>query len=121
MKKSILAISALILCAIIAALIRFVSVAPVGAYGGIDSPDKKFTALASSLEGEKFWGGKYNCYEFTIKATNGELICHYRLDDPPQPLSDWYNDSAQLILWATNSSSVTYNFKGGHLNLRVNP
>ncbi len=74
-----------------------------------------------SLEGQRFWGGKRSYYEFTIKTTNGDLICHYKLDNPPPPLSDWYDDGDHLIVWETNSSSVTYNFKGGHLNLSVTP
>jgi hypothetical protein len=123
MKKTSLIIGALVICALIGALVRFISVAgsSMGAGGGVDSPDKRFLAEAMSFEGEKFWGGKFTYYEFTIKTTNGDLICHYKLHDPPQPLSDWREESEHLIQWATNNSSVTYNFKGGHLNLSVNP
>ena len=74
-----------------------------------------------SFEGEKFWGGNFTYYKFTIKASGGELICHYKLDNPPQPLSDWREESEHLIQWATDSSSVTYHFNGGHLNLSVKP
>jgi len=78
-------------------------------------------AEAMSREGEKFWGGKMSSYEFTITSTNGNLISHCILNDPPRPLSDWYNDGDHLILWETNNSSVTFNFTGGHLNLSVKP
>jgi hypothetical protein len=121
MKKPILYISTVLVFALIWVLIRFISTLPIGAGRGINSPDQKLIAEAMSLEGQRFWGGKRSYYEFTIKTTNGDLICHYKLDDPPQPLSDWYNEGEHLIIWATNSSSVTYNFNGGHLNLSVTP
>src|SRR5690242_17279606 len=117
MKKAIRFVCALIVCALIAAFVRFIQVSGFsGAGGGTDSPDKKFIAEAMSIEGEKFWGGKFAYYEFTIKGTNGAVIRHCKLEDPPLPLSDWYNESQQLIIWATNNSSVTYHFNGGHLS-----
>ena len=121
MRKSIPYISTLLVFALIFVLFRFIASVPAGAGRGINSPDGKFIAEAMSLEGEKFWGGKMSYYEFTIHSTNGDLICHCRLNDPPQPLSDWYNDGDHLILWETNNSSVTFNFKGGHLNLSAKP
>ena len=55
MKKRVLVVGAVIVCALIGAFIRFCIVAgnSVGAGGGIDSPDKKFIAEAMSFEGEK--------------------------------------------------------------------
>ena len=121
MKKTICIIGTLIALTLVGALIRFVNAAGIGAGGGKDSPDKAFLAEAMSFEGEKFWGGKYSYYEFTVKTSDGQRICHYTIPDPPEPLSDWREESSQLIQWATNSSSVSYNFDGGQLILRVIP
>jgi hypothetical protein len=89
--------------------------------GGANSPDARFIAVGGTLEGEKFWGGKYTCYEFMIKTKTGVLISYHKLDNPQQPLVNWREDGDHLIQWATNSSSVTYNFTGRHLTLSVTP
>jgi len=89
--------------------------------GTVASPDKRFVAVGGTLEGEKFWGGKYTYYEFSIKTRTGDLISSDKLDNPQRPLVDWRGNGEHLIQWSTNSSSVTYNFTGGHLTLSVNP
>ena len=89
--------------------------------GGAISPDKQFLAVGGTVEGEKFWGGKYTYYEFTIQTRTGDLVSYYKLENPPPPLADWREDGERLIQWDTNSSSVTYNFTGGHLTLSVKP
>ena len=123
MKKPIRKIGIVIILIFVAAFVRGFKVAinSGGAGGGAISPNKRFLAVGESFEGEKFWGGKYTFYEFTIESTNHHLISHCKLDNPPPPLADWREDGDRLIQWETNSSSVTYNFNGGHLTLSVNP
>jgi hypothetical protein len=89
--------------------------------GGAISPKKNLLAVGESFEGKRFWGGQYTYYEFSIKTTNDDVICHYKLENPPLPLADWREDGDKLIQWALDSSSVTYNFNGGHLTLSVKP
>jgi hypothetical protein len=122
MKKTIPVVS-LIVLTLAGALFRFVNIAghSGGAGGGANSPNNKFLAAAMSFEGEKFWGGKYSYYEFTLTSSNGQQIYHSIIEDPPKPLSDWREESDRLIHWSPDSSSVDYAFNGGHLILSVTP
>jgi hypothetical protein len=126
MRKPIRIVAIVILLTFTGTMMRWWHVAnnSLGAGGGgVFSPDEKLVAEAASFEVEKFWGGKCYYYEFSIRATNGNVICKNKLDldKPHKPLSNYYGDSAQLIIWDTNSSSVIYNFNGGHLTLSVTP
>ena len=117
--RKIVTVVSLIVLTLAGVLFRFVSIAGVGAGGGQNSSDKKFLAEAGSFEGEKFWGGKYSYYEFTVVSSDGQRICHYIMEDPPKPLSDWREESPHLIHWSPDNSSVDYAFNGGHLILSV--
>jgi hypothetical protein len=102
-------------------LIRFVQVllSGSGSGNGVESPDKKYLALASDFHGKKFWGGTHNYYEFTVQTAEGRHLQHVVMDEPLQGMISWReNDSIQ---WTSNSSSVTYTFKGGQLTLSVLP
>ena len=94
-----------------------VQIGPMGCGRGAESPDKKFLAEASDLYSERFWGGTHNYYEFTITTAEGGRVHHIVMDEPPQGMIDWREDG--LIQWASNSSSVTYTFKGAQLTLNV--
>jgi len=113
-KKSAILIATLLLLGI---LIRMVQVGPTGGGRRAESLDKKFLAAASDLYSERFWGGTHNYYEFTIKTPEGGRVHHIVMDEPPQGMIDWREDG--VIQWASNSSSVTYTFKGALLTLNV--
>jgi hypothetical protein len=112
--KSAVLIATLLLLGI---LIRFVQIAPTGGGNGAESPDQKFLALASGLYSKRFGGGTHNYCEFEIKTAGGGRIHHIVMDEPPQGMIDWREDG--VIQWASNSSSVTYTFKGALLTLNV--
>jgi hypothetical protein len=117
-KKTVILIVSLLL---LVTLIRFVQVT-LGSVGGgrsAESPDKKFLALASDFYNERFWGGTHRYYEFTIETVGGGRVHHILMDEPPQGMIEWREDG--LIQWASNSSSVTYTFKGAQLTLSVSP
>jgi hypothetical protein len=118
-KKPTLAILALIS---LGSLLRFgcMAVGSTGGGSGLESPDKKFLALASDLYNKKFWGGTHSYYEFTIQTAEGQRIQHLLMDEPPEGMISWRGE-AGLIEWTADSSSVTYSFKGTKLTLRVTP
>src|SRR5258708_24039344 len=86
---------------------------------GAESPDKRFLAHAEGFYTTRFWGGKCNYYEFTIRSATGRRIHHLVMDEPPQGMISVRQDD--WIHWAADSSSVTYSFKGTQLTLSVNP
>lgn len=117
-KKTTLIILAFIL---LGGFLRFGCVAldSIGGGRGLESPDKKFLALASDFYEKKFWGGTHNHYEFTIQTPGGQRIQHVLMDEPPQGMIGWRENGS--IQWAADSSSVTYSFKGTQLTLSVKP
>jgi hypothetical protein len=117
-KKSVLIIVVILL---VGTLIRFFQVASASIGGGrsAESPDKRYTADASFFHEKGFWGGTNNGYEFTVKTAEGRRVQHIVMDEPPQGMINWRDDGS--IQWTSNSSSVTYSFKGGQLTLSVIP
>jgi hypothetical protein len=115
-KKSAILIATLLL---LGTLIRFAQVALNSSGGGrmAASPDSKFLALASDFHQKRFWGGTHNYYEFTVKTAGGGRVHHIVMDEPPQGMIDWREDGG--IQWVSDSSCVTYTFKGGQLTLNV--
>jgi hypothetical protein len=114
-KKTAKCIATIVLLAI---LFRFFLIAPSGGGRGVESPNKRFLAQVSDLYRKKFWGGKYNYYEFELKTADGDVIDHVVMDEPPQGMTSWRYEGE--ILWSSNSASVTYTFKGGRLTLDTN-
>ena len=116
-KKSAILIVTLVL---LGTLFRFIQVSlnSFGVGRAAKSPDKKYFAHAFDFYNQKFWGGTHNYYEFTIEMAGGGRVHHLVMDEPPQGMTSWREDG--LIQWASNSSSVTYIFKGAQLTLEVN-
>ena len=100
---------------------RIVHVFPYPQGGGQyrESPDKKFTASASSMIDRFFFGGERQYYEFEVEAASGRQIRRIVIDEPPEGMIEWREEGS--IEWAIDSSSVTYSFKGTRLVLIINP
>jgi hypothetical protein len=93
--------------------------APSGGGRETVSPDKKYIARAYDYFGKGSGGGTNNYYEFSVRTAEGRPVQHIVMDEPPQGMIDWREDG--LIQWTSNSSSVTYGFKGGQITLSVLP
>jgi hypothetical protein len=117
-KKTTIILLALLVLAVLARFAQ-VTFGSMGEGNGVESPDKRFLAHAQSFYTTKFWGGKRNYYEFTIKSAAGRRIHHLVMDEPPQGMISVRQDD--WIKWAADSSSVTYTFKGTQLTLSINP
>lgn len=121
MKKCIIILAVLFVLLLGAAGYRFVQVLPYPMGGGQykESPDKRFTAHASSLTDRSFFGGERRYYEFSIEAGPRQRVRRLVIDEPPEGMIDWRDEGT--IQWATDGSTVTYNFKGTQLILTNAP
>jgi hypothetical protein len=119
-KKFIISLVAVALIALAAAY-RFVQVLPYPQGGGRyqESPDKRFTAHASSLTDCSFFGGERSYYEFTIESEPRLRVRRMVIDAPPEGMIEWREEGT--IQWAADNASVTYSFKGTQLTLSVTP
>lgn len=120
MKKKTIVMLALLIMLVFAAGYRFVYVFPYPIGGGQyrESPDKKFTASASSMVDRFFFGGVRHYYKFEIEDASHRQIRRIVMDDPLEEMIEWREEG--LIEWAIDSSSVTYSFNGTKLILLVN-
>jgi hypothetical protein len=120
-KKCIIIFLVLVAVLFLAAGYRFVQVLPYPMGGGQykESPDKRFTAHASSLTDRSFFGGERRCYEFTIETGPRQRVRRLVIDEPPEGMIGWRDEGT--IQWAADSSAVTYSFKGTQLILTNTP
>lgn len=121
MKKKVIVILALPVILVLAAIYRFVQVLPYPMGGGQykESPNKQFTAHASSLTDRYFFGGERRYYEFTIEAGLRQRVRRLVIDEPSEGMIGWRDEGA--IQWAADSSAVTYSFRGTQLILTNKP
>lgn len=121
MKNTFIVITILAVLLMLAAGYRFFQVLPYPMGGGQlkESPDKRFTAHASSLTDRYFFGGERSYYEFTIEAEPRQRVRHIVIDAPPEGMIGWRNQGT--IQWAADSSAVTYSFGGTQLILSTKP
>jgi hypothetical protein len=121
MKKIIIIIAVSLTMLVLAVGYRILHVFPYPMGGGQyrESPDKKFTASASSMIDRFFFGGERRYYEFEIAAGSRHEIRRIVIDEPPEGMIDWRDGGS--IEWEADSSSVTYSFRGTKLILSVEP
>src|ERR1051325_5597974 len=81
---------------LVTAIVRFAQVAfgSMGEGRGADSPDKKFSAKATSWYCKRFWGGVHNYYEFTVQSAQGQRVHRVLMDEPPQGMVGWREDGS---------------------------
>jgi hypothetical protein len=120
-KGTVIAIVVFAVLLPLAAGYRFLQVLPypMGEGQYKESPDKRFTAQASSLVDRRYFGGERRYYEFTIEAGNRQRVRRIVIDEPPEGMMGWRSDGA--ISWAADGSAVTFSFKGTLLTLSVTP
>jgi hypothetical protein len=122
-KKKIIVIAVIAVPAVLllATAYRFVQVFPYPMGGGQyrESPDKRFTAQASSLTDRSFFGSERRYYEFTIEAGPPQRVRRVVIDEPPEGMIGWREQGT--IQWAADSSAVTYTFGGTQLILSTKP
>jgi hypothetical protein len=120
-KKCIIIYLVLVAVLLIAAGYRFLQMLPYPMGGGQykESPDKQFTAHASSLTDRSFFGGERNYYEFIIEAGPRQRVRRLVIDEPPEGMIGWRDEGT--IQWAEDSSTVTFSFKGTQLILTNAP
>jgi hypothetical protein len=121
MNKKIIVVVVLAVLLLLAAGYRLLQVLPYPMGGGMckESPDKRFTAHASSLTDLHYFGGVRCYYEFTIESAQRQRIRCIVIDEPPDGMIGWREEGE--IQWAADSSSVTYTFKGTRLIMSVTP
>ncbi len=121
MRKKVIISVGLVALLFFAVVYRFVQVLPYPQGGGRyqESPNKRFTAHASNLTDCSFFGGEKSYYEFTIESEPPLRVRRMTIDAPPEGIIEWRDEGT--IQWASDSSSVTYNFKGTQLTLSVTP
>jgi hypothetical protein len=114
----------LILLAVIclAAAIRLVQIIPYPLGGGAykASPDKRYTAWADTLTDQHFLGGEVQYYEFRIRQGDspmGTIVRKVTIDKPGEGFISWRTDGQ--IVWAADSSTVTFNFGRTRLTLEL--
>ncbi|MGI9239962.1 MAG: hypothetical protein ACR2RV_04130 [Verrucomicrobiales bacterium] len=91
------------------------SVYPLGGGRELVSPNGKFTAHASDLMDESFWGKREDFYEFRINRANGSLVREVTMDSPPEGTIGWRNRGE--IDWESDSSAVTFSFQDLELTI----
>ena len=121
MKKNriIIVVSVTMLLLVVGYRIVYIFPYPIGGGQYRESPDKKFTASASSMIDRFFFGGERRYYEFEIEAGSRHQIRRMVIDEPPEGMIEWREDGS--IEWQADSSSVTYSFRGTKLILSVKP
>jgi hypothetical protein len=121
MKKKVIVLLVLAGILALAAIYRFIQVLPYPMGGGRsqESPDKQFTAHASSLTDRYFFGGERRYYKFTIEAGPRRQVRRLIIDAPPEGMIGWREEGA--IQWAADGSAVTYSFKDTQLILTNQP
>ena len=121
MKKCIIILVVVFALLLVAVVYRFVQVLPYPMGGGQykESPDKRFTAHASSLTDRSFSGGERRYYEFTIEAGPRQRVRRLVIDAPPEGMIGWREEGT--IQWAADGSTVTYSFRGTQLILTNTP
>jgi hypothetical protein len=120
-KKKVIIIVALAVLLLAAAGYRFLQVLPYPMGGGQykESPNKQFTAHASSLTDRSFFGGERRYYEFTIEAGPRQRVRRLVIDEPAEGMIGWRDEGT--IQWAADGSTVTYSFRGTQLILTNTP
>jgi hypothetical protein len=120
-KKKVIVVVVLLAMLLCVAVYRVVHVFPYPMGGGQHrgSPDKKFTASASSMTDRFFFGGERRYYEFEIEAGPRQQVRRIVIDEPSEGMIDWREEGS--IEWAADSSAVAYRFKGSELILNVKP
>jgi hypothetical protein len=120
-KKKVIIIVALAVLLLAAAGYRFLQVLPDPMGGGQykESPNKQFTAHASSLTDRSFFGGERRYYEFTIEAGPRQRVRRLVIDEPAEGMIGWRDEGT--IQWAADGSTVTYSFRGTQLILTNTP
>jgi len=83
-----------------------VSPYPIGEGRYEASPNGQYTAHASNLYDESFWGNTRSYYEFEIENNRGIVIRSIEIPLPPNSV-DFRNGNGQ-IFWAADSKSVTF-------------
>lgn len=121
MKKCIIISLILVALLLLTAGYRAVQVLPYPMGGGQhkESPDKRFTARASSLTDRSFFGGKSHYYEFAIEADSGQRVRHLVIEGPQEGMIGWREQGT--IQWAADSSAVTFTFGGTQLIMSIKP
>jgi hypothetical protein len=121
MKNKVIIFAVLTVLLLGAAGYRFLQVLPYPMGGGQykESPNKQFTAHASSLTDRSFFGGERRYYEFTIEAGPRGSIRRLVIDEPPEGMIEWRDEGT--IQWAADGSAVTYYFRGTQLILTSTP
>jgi hypothetical protein len=87
---------------------RYLQIWPYPMGGGRyeDSPNGLFTASASNLYDENFWGNSRNYYEFEVQDTNGTVLRSVQIPQPPNPVG--FRGGNGRIMWAADSKSVSF-------------
>ena len=121
MKKKVIIFTVLAVLLFGAAGYRFLQVLPYPMGGGQykESPNKQFTAHASSLTDRSFFGGEWRYYEFTIETGPRQIVRRLVINEPPEGMIGWRDEGT--IQWAADNSTVTYSFRGTQLILTNTP
>ncbi len=87
---------------------RYVQILPYPMGGGRyeDSPNGQFTANASNVYDENFWGSSRNYYEFDVRSKKGNVLRSVQLPGPPNPI--YFREGTGRIMWASDSTSVSF-------------
>jgi len=81
------------------------------------SPNGRFLARAMSTYGPRLSAGPKSCYEFVIEDRAGTRLQHVEIPVPREDLINWRREGS--IIWADDSSSVTFEFKRTSLTLLI--
>jgi hypothetical protein len=119
--KKLITIVVVGLILLIIAGYRYWQVFPYPMGGGQiqQSPNKQFRASASTLTDRYFFGGERRYYEFLIETDPRERLRRIVIEEPPEGLIQWRGNGT--IVWAADSSAVTFTFGGTQLILNIKP
>lgn len=87
---------------------RYLQILPYPMGGGsyADSPNNQFTAYASNLYDEDFWGNARSYYQFEVHDGSGAVLRLTQIAQPSNPLD--FREGTGQIMWASDSKSVSF-------------
>jgi len=127
MKKVVIVAIAIGVLLLVVAAWRWIEVLPYPMGGGqhLASPDGKLEARAADLTDKTFWGGERDYYEFSVSPTgaigSSAATKTVRMDIIPGTTRFSMRGGPNIILWSSDSKSVTFAFHDIELTLHVGP
>ncbi len=76
----------------------------VGRY--LESPDKRFTAFASTMSSRSYLAGEREYYEFRVEDGSGRVLRNVHIEPKGEALISWRDDGT--IEWSTDGSGAIF-------------